>query len=56
MNEAAVKIARDAREVSGSDVFIAGAIGPLGGPAKDRETALRASRRRSSKDAASTSS
>ena len=37
MNEAAVKIARDAREVSGSNVFIAGAIGPLGGPAKDRE-------------------
>jgi homocysteine S-methyltransferase len=37
MNEAAVKIARDAREVSGSEVFIAGAIGPLGGPAKDRE-------------------
>ena len=36
MNEAAVKIARDAREVSGSDVFIAGAIGPLGGPTKDR--------------------
>jgi methionine synthase / methylenetetrahydrofolate reductase(NADPH) len=37
INEAAVKIARDAREVSGADVFIAGAIGPLGGPAKDRE-------------------
>jgi methionine synthase I (cobalamin-dependent)/5,10-methylenetetrahydrofolate reductase len=30
INEAAVKIARDAREVSGRDVFIAGAIGPLG--------------------------
>jgi methionine synthase I (cobalamin-dependent)/5,10-methylenetetrahydrofolate reductase len=30
INEAAVKIARDAREVSGSDVLIAGAIGPLG--------------------------
>ena len=37
INEAAVKIARDAREVSGSDVFIAGSIGPLGGPPKDRE-------------------
>jgi methionine synthase / methylenetetrahydrofolate reductase(NADPH) len=37
INEAAVKIARDAREVSGSDVFIAGSIGPLGGPAKDRD-------------------
>jgi homocysteine S-methyltransferase len=35
INEAAVKIARDAREVSGLDVFVAGAIGPLGGPAKD---------------------
>ncbi len=30
INEAAVKIAREAREVSGRDVFIAGAIGPLG--------------------------
>jgi homocysteine S-methyltransferase len=31
INEAAVKIAREAREVSGrSDVFIAGSIGPLG--------------------------
>ena len=30
INEAAVKIARDAREVSGRDVLIAGAIGPLG--------------------------
>ena len=37
INEAAVKIARDAREVSGRDVFVAGSIGPLGGPAKDRE-------------------
>jgi methionine synthase / methylenetetrahydrofolate reductase (NADH) len=37
INEAAVKIARDAREVSGSDVFVAGSIGPLGGPANDRE-------------------
>ncbi len=30
INEAAVKVAREAREVSGRDVFIAGAIGPLG--------------------------
>ncbi len=30
INESAVKIARDAREVSGQDVFIAGSIGPLG--------------------------
>ncbi len=37
INEAAVKIARDAREVSGADVFVAGSIGPLGGPARDRE-------------------
>jgi methionine synthase I (cobalamin-dependent)/5,10-methylenetetrahydrofolate reductase len=37
INESAVKIARDAREVSGAEVFIAGSIGPLGGPAKDRE-------------------
>jgi methionine synthase I (cobalamin-dependent)/5,10-methylenetetrahydrofolate reductase len=37
INEAAVKLARDAREVSGSDVFVAGSIGPLGGPAKDRD-------------------
>ena len=37
INEAAVKIARDAREVSGRDVLIAGSIGPLGGPAKDRD-------------------
>ena len=37
INEAAVKIARDAREISGAEVFIAGSIGPLGGPAKDRD-------------------
>jgi methionine synthase I (cobalamin-dependent)/5,10-methylenetetrahydrofolate reductase len=30
LNEAAVKIAREAREVSGRDVLIAGSIGPLG--------------------------
>ena len=32
INEAAVKIARDAREVSGQDVFIGGSIGPLADP------------------------
>ncbi|MSO95936.1 MAG: bifunctional homocysteine S-methyltransferase/methylenetetrahydrofolate reductase [Thermoleophilia bacterium] len=30
INSAAVRLARDAREVSGQDVFIAGAMGPLG--------------------------
>jgi methionine synthase / methylenetetrahydrofolate reductase(NADPH) len=30
INSAAVKLARDAREMSGRDVFIAGSIGPLG--------------------------
>src|SRR5438552_14516550 len=30
INSEAVKLARDAREISGRDVFIAGAIGPLG--------------------------
>jgi len=30
INSSAVKLARDAREMSGSDVFIAGSIGPLG--------------------------
>ncbi len=30
INRAAVKLARDAREVSGRDVLVAGAIGPLG--------------------------
>ena len=30
INEAAVKIAREAREVSGRDVYVAGSIGPLG--------------------------
>ena len=37
INETAVKLARDAREVSGANVFIAGSIGPLGGPIKDRD-------------------
>jgi methionine synthase / methylenetetrahydrofolate reductase (NADH) len=30
INESAVKIARDAREVSGRDIFVAGSIGPIG--------------------------
>src|SRR5436190_14057480 len=30
INEAGVKLARDARQVSGKEIFIAGAIGPLG--------------------------
>src|ERR671936_1473923 len=30
INEAGVKLAREAREVSGRDVFIAGSIGPIG--------------------------
>jgi methionine synthase / methylenetetrahydrofolate reductase (NADH) len=30
INEAGVKVAREAREVSGRDIFIAGSIGPLG--------------------------
>src|SRR5919205_1854417 len=36
INSAAVKLARDAREIAGRDVFIAGAIGPLGEPAAAR--------------------
>ncbi len=42
INEAGVKIARDAREVSGRDVFIAGSIGPLGeiGSRRDDRAAL----------------
>jgi methionine synthase I (cobalamin-dependent)/5,10-methylenetetrahydrofolate reductase len=43
INEAAVKIARDAREVSGRDVFIGGSIGPAGesgGPREKRHAAF----------------
>jgi homocysteine S-methyltransferase len=36
INSTAVKLARDAREVTGRDVFIAGSIGPLGEPATSR--------------------
>src|SRR5438876_5379746 len=34
INSAGVKLAREAREVTGRDVFIAGSIGPLDGPAE----------------------
>jgi homocysteine S-methyltransferase len=36
LNSAAVKLARDAREVTGRDVFIAGSIGPIGEPVASR--------------------
>ena len=36
INSTAVKLARDAREVTGKDVFIAGSIGPLGEQASSR--------------------
>jgi homocysteine S-methyltransferase len=36
INSAGVKLARDAREVTARDVFIAGSIGPLGEPAPSR--------------------
>src|SRR5438128_9873698 len=36
INSTAVKLARDAREIAGRDVFIAGSIGPLGGPTASR--------------------
>src|SRR5881398_2435445 len=36
INSTAVKLARDAREIAGRDVFIAGSIGPLGEPAASR--------------------
>jgi homocysteine S-methyltransferase len=36
INSAAVKLAREAREVTGRDVFIAGSIGPLGEAASSR--------------------
>src|SRR5262249_21996076 len=42
INAAGVKLAREAREVSGRDVFIAGSIGPLGdvGDAEDERGAI----------------
>jgi methionine synthase / methylenetetrahydrofolate reductase(NADPH) len=36
LNSAGVKLAREAREVTGREVFIAGSIGPLGEPAASR--------------------
>src|SRR6184192_2961501 len=36
INSTAVKLAREAREVTGRDVFIAGSIGPLGEPTTSR--------------------
>lgn len=36
INSAAVKLAREAREISGQDVFVAGSIGPLGQSAGSR--------------------
>src|SRR6476646_3450034 len=36
INSTAVKLAREAREISGRDVFIAGSIGPLGESATSR--------------------
>jgi homocysteine S-methyltransferase len=36
INSAAVKLAREAREISGRDVFIAGSIGPIGESASSR--------------------
>ena len=36
INSAAVKLAREAREVTGRDVFIGGSIGPLGEPVASR--------------------
>src|SRR3954468_24563749 len=36
INSTSVKLARDARETVGRDVFIGGSIGPLGAPARAR--------------------
>src|ERR671932_2887361 len=36
INSTALKLARDAREIAGRPVFIAGSIGPLGEPASSR--------------------
>ena len=58
INSTAVRLAREAREVSGADVFIAGSIGPLGEVERfdAEQSSLFASRRRCSRDAASTCS
>ena len=56
INSTSVKLARDARETVGRDVFIAGSIGPLGEPASSRvATSSSRSRRPSSRAAAPTS-
>src|ERR671925_1153477 len=36
INSAAVKLAREARDVAGREVFVAGSIGPIGEPAASR--------------------
>ena len=54
INSAGVKLAREAREITGRDVFIGGSIGPVGERGRRRE--LRASRRASSRGAAPTCS
>ena len=36
INSAAVKLAREARDIAGRDVFVAGSIGPIGEPAATR--------------------
>src|SRR6266508_3211995 len=36
INSAAVKLAREARDISGREVFVAGSIGPIGEPAASR--------------------
>ena len=49
INSTAVKLAREAREIAGRDVFIGGSIGPLGEPAatsRSRAAASEARRRR----------
>ena len=58
INSSAVRLAREAREVTGSNVFIAGSIGPLGdlGDVWPERAASSRSRRRSSRAAAPTSS
>ena len=59
INSTGVKLAREAREISGRDVFIAGSIGPLGEPRhRPRRAPARSSpsKPRSSRAAASTSS
>ena len=60
INEAGVKLARDARQVSGREVFIAGSIGPLGEHEEtwpeDRGAAVRGAGASCSPGAASTCS